>query len=131
MVALLITAGGKIICTRCTALSIRSGMQCRRPALKSSKSKKCQFHGGGPLSGKQSVAGRRRISQAKYKHGESSKGARAQYSKASAFLRQLEDAMYVLGMTTAPRTRGRKPNGYSPVRSIQDIKELILDNQKH
>jgi len=128
---LLCTAGGRICCARCTAQSSRTKLQCCRPALKSSKTQKCQFHGGGKTSGKQTEEGRSRIAAKHYKHGESTKAARAEYSKALATLNQLEDAMHLLKMTTAPRTRGRKPSGYSPIRSIQDIKKLFLDNQKH
>ena len=128
---LLCTAGGRICCARCTAQSSRTKVQCGRPALKTSKTQKCQFHGGGQTSGKQTHEGRSRIAAAHYKHGESTKAARAEYSKASATLNQLEDAMHLLKMTTAPRTRGRKPSGYKPVRSAQDVIQLVLDLEKH
>jgi hypothetical protein len=49
----------------------------------------------------------------------------------SAELSQLEDAMHVLGMTSAPRTRGRKPAGYRPVQTIQDVKRMMLEGNKH
>ena len=127
----LATAGGRICCARCTAQSSRTKLQCGRPALKSSKTQKCQFHGGGQTSGKQTEEGRSRIAAAHYKHGESTKAARAEYSKASATLNQIEDAMHVLGMTTAPRTRGRKPNGYRPVLTVTDVQQLILDIELH
>ena len=48
---LLSTAGGRIRCARCTAQSSRSKQQCGRPTLKTSKTQKCQFHGGGLTSG--------------------------------------------------------------------------------
>ena len=125
------TAGGRIRCSRCTAQSSRTKLQCGRPALKASKTQKCQFHGGGVTSGKQTFEGRSRIAAAHYKHGESTKAVRAEYSKASATLRKLEDAMHLLKMTTAPRTRGRKPSGYKPVRSTQDLIQALLDMEKH
>lgn len=125
------TAGGRICCLRCTAQSSRTKLQCGRPALKVSKTQKCQFHGGGQTSGKQTEEGRSRIAAAHYKHGESTKAARSEYSKASATLNQLEEAMRVLGMTTAPRTRGRKPNGYRPVLTVADVQQLILDIELH
>ena len=128
---LLSTAGGQILCARCTAQSSRTKLQCGRPALKTSKTQKCQFHGGGQTSGKQTEEGRSRIAAAHYKHGESTKAARAEYSKASATLNQLEDAMHLLKMTTATRTRGRKPSGYKPVRSTQDLIQMVLDMEKH
>ena len=122
---LLSTAGGQILCARCTARSSRTKLQCGRPALKTSKTQKCQFHGGRG-SGPKTEEGRSRIAAAHYKHGESSKAARAEYSKASASLSQLEDAMHILKMTSAPRTRGRKPRGYKPVRTVQDVVESML-----
>jgi len=122
---LLFTAGGRICCARCTAQSTRTKIQCGRPALKTSKTQKCQYHSGRG-SGPKTEEGRSRIAAAHYKHGESTKAARAEYSKASATLNQLEDAMHVLKMTTAPRTRGRKPNGYKPVRTVQDVVESLL-----
>ena len=125
------TAGGRICCVRCTAQSSRTKLQCGRPALKTSKTQKCQFHGGGQTSGKQTAEGRSRIAAAHYKHGESTKAARAEYSRASVTLNQLEDAMHILKMTTAPRTRGRKPNGYKPVSSTHDVIQLVLDLEKH
>ena len=39
--------------------------------------------------------------------------------------------MHLLKMTTAPRTRGRKPSGYKPVRSTHDVIQLVLDMDKH
>ena len=108
----------------------RTKLQCGRPALKTSKTQVCQFHGGRE-SGPKTEVGRNRIAAAHYKHGESTKAARAEYSKASAKLNQLEDAMHLLKMTTAPRTQGRKPNGYKPVRSIHDVIQLVLDLEKH
>ena len=127
---LLITAGGRLVCARCTAKSKTTGLQCGRPALKSSATQKCQFHGG-RSTGPKSPEGRQRIANAHYRHGESSKAARQAYSKASANLRRLEEAMYVLGMTTAPHTRGRKPLGYTPVRTMRDVHEMILDMELH
>ena len=128
---LLSTAGGRICCARCTAQSSRTKLQCGRPALKTSKTQKCQFHGGGPTSGKQTKEGRSRIAATHYKHGQASKAARAEYSKASSTLNQLEDAMRLLKMTSASRTRGRKPSGYKPVRSTHDVIQMVLDTEKH
>ena len=125
------TAAGRIRCKRCTAKSTRTKLQCGRPALKTSKTQKCQFHGGGQTSGKQTKLGRSSIAAAHYKHGGSTKAARAEYSKASATLSKLEDAMHLLKMTTAPRTRGRKPNGYKPIRSTHDVIQMVLDMEKH
>lgn len=125
------TAGGRICCARCSAQSSRTGLQCGRPALKTSKTQKCQFHGGGKSSGKQTIEGRSSITRSKLRHGQSTKQARQEYSTASAYLNQIEDAMYILGMTTAPRTRGRKPAGYKPLHSVHDVIRVLLDTEKH
>jgi hypothetical protein len=103
----LLTAGGKIQCLRCTARSSRTGVQCGRPALKSSKTQKCQYHGGRG-SGPQTAEGKARIAAAHIVHGQETSAARAERSAGSAKLSRIEDAMYLLEMTTAPRTRGRK-----------------------
>jgi hypothetical protein len=128
---LLSTAGGRICCARCTAQSSRTKLQCGRPALKTSKTQKCQFHGGGKSSGKQTLEGRSNITRSKLSHGQATKQVRQEYSTASAYLNQLEDAMYILGMTTAPRTRGRKPAGYKPLHSVHDVIRVLLDTEKH
>ena len=47
-------------------------------------------------------------------------------SEASARLAQLEDAAHLLGMIKGPRTRGRKPARYQPVRSVDDIRRMML-----
>ena len=61
---LLIAAGGRIVCLRCTAMSKRTKLQCGKPALKISKTQKCQFHGG-KSTGPKTEAGKARITAAK------------------------------------------------------------------
>jgi hypothetical protein len=54
VISMLVTGGGNISCRRCTVLSKRSGEQCKKPALKTSQTQKCDFHGGrstGPKTG--------------------------------------------------------------------------------
>ena len=126
----LLTAGGRITCLRCTAKSTRSGFQCRRPALTTSRTQKCQYHGG-RNSGPKTQKGRRRIGEAHLKHGEATQEARQEDSLAAARLRRLEDAMYVLGMTTAPRTRGRKSQHYLPVRTVDDVRKMVIETELH
>jgi hypothetical protein len=124
---MLVTAGGRVVCRRCTALSTRTGEQCRRPALRNSKSAKCQFHGG-RSTGPRTAAGKARIAAAKTKHGTETRGLRAARSAAGARLARLEDCLYLLGLAEAPRTRGRKTAGYVPVRSIEDIELMIRED---
>ena len=117
-------AGGRIRCLRCSARSVRSGLQCAKPAMKSSRTQKCSHHGG-RATGAKTAAGRQRIAQANTIHGESTKAARQEYSNTSANLSMLEDCMYLLGMTVEPRIRGRKPAGYIPVRTLADVKRIL------
>jgi hypothetical protein len=126
MQKLLLTAGSRITCLRCTAISTRTGEQCGRPALKSSRTQKCQFHGGRG-SGPKTAEGKARIAAANTKHGEYSNAARREVSAALARLIQLEDAMYLLGMTSVGRNPGRKPNGYKPVKNVKEVCELLID----
>ncbi len=122
-----VIASGKIQCLRCTAKSTRTGLQCRKPALKLSRTQKCEFHGGRPHSAETL----RRIAEANTIHGESSKAAKAQYRADSVLLRELEDALYVLKMAEGPRTRGRKPVGYRGVRTEADVRRMIRDRVLH
>ena len=117
-------AGGRIRCLRCTAKSVRSGLQCAKPAMKSSRTQRCSHHGGW-ATGPKTAEGRQRIAQAHTIHGETTKVARQEYSKASANLSMLEDCMYVLGMTAEPRIRGRKPAGYITVRTLSDVRRIL------
>lgn len=123
-------AGGRILCLRCKARSSRTGLQCRRPALKSSRTQKCQFHGGRG-SGPKTAEGRARIARAHLVHGMDTKSMRESRSAASSQVSQLEDAMYLLRMTNAPRSRGRKAKGYVPVRTIEDVHRLVLEDRFH
>jgi hypothetical protein len=124
------TANGKIQCLRCTAKSSRTGVQCGRPALKSSKTQKCQYHSGRG-SGPQTVEGKARIAAVHTVHGQDTSAARAERSADSARLSRIEDAMYLLEMTTAPRTRGRKAQGYVPVKTLDDVRQMVLDSVLH
>lgn len=117
-------AGGRICCLRCTAKSTRTKLQCGRPALKASKTQKCQFHGGSS-TGPKTEQGRSRIAQANLKHGQDTRASIQKSSQVKVRLRQLEDIMYLYGMTTSPRSRGRKPLGYFPVRTKEQARQLM------
>jgi hypothetical protein len=56
---LLITCAGKISCIRCQEAS-STKLQCGNPALKTSKTNKCKFHGGAS-TGPKTAKGRQRI----------------------------------------------------------------------
>jgi hypothetical protein len=122
----LATAAGRIGCLRCTAKSSRTKQQCGRPALKTSKTQKCGSHGG-LSTGPKTAEGRQRIADAQTVHGRDTKAARLERSRGSLRLTQLDDAARILGLITGPRSRGRKPNGYTPLRTIDDVCRALLD----
>ena len=130
-VFMLSTAGGRIHCLQCTALSKRSGVQCRRPASKRSKNQKCHMHGGRGDSAPKTEAGRKRVIDASTKSGRYTKQAKLEQSNIAARLARLEDAMHILGMTTASRTRGRKSSSYFPLSSVQDVTDMCLNGELH
>ncbi len=121
------TAGGNITCLRCTAKSSRTKLQCGRPALKASRTQKCQIHGGRPHS-EETL---KRISEANTIHGQASKEAKKQYRHDSALIHELEDAIAVLNMGSGPKIRGPKPKGYKPVRTQADVVRMIRERLLH
>jgi hypothetical protein len=124
------TAGGNIICQRCTAKSKRSGDQCLKPALQTSRTQKCQLHGG-RSTGPKTEVGKARQKAAVTKSGNYTKESSEVRASSMRMLCSLEDAMYVLKMTDAPRTRGRKPLGYQPLKTLDDVIQFALDNPLH
>lgn len=115
-------AGGRIRCRRCQAWSRRSKEQCKKPALNGKRV--CDFHGG-KSTGPKTQQGRQHIADAKTIHGKETKAKREERSASDARMRNFEDLIHVLGMTTAPRWRGRKPNGYVSIRTIEQAKAWI------
>jgi hypothetical protein len=122
------TAGGKITCARCAAKSKRTGNQCGKPALKGKVV--CQFHGG-RSTGPKSEAGKARQRAAVLKNGHYTKEAMEDRARSVRVLAGLEDALYVLKMTAMPRTRGRKPLGYVPLQTVEDVMKFAVDNPLH
>jgi hypothetical protein len=121
----LVTAGGKIACARCAAKSKRTGNQCGKPALKGKAV--CQFHGG-RSTGPKTEAGKARQRASVITSQNYTKESIECRSRSALRLAGLEDAMYALKMTDAPRTRGRKPKGYKPLVTIDDVKRFVIDN---
>ena len=126
----LVTAGGRITCLRCTAMSKHTREQCRKPALKVSKTQKCQFHGGRG-SGPKTAEGKARIGAAHRVHGNETNARRLERSESSLRLSQLEDIMHVLEMTTATRTAGCKPSGYWRIRTVEEAEEYMVNDILH
>jgi hypothetical protein len=123
----LVTGGGKITCLRCTAQSSRTKFQCGRPAIKTSRTQKCQYHGGRPHTAETL----KRISEANSLHGQATKLAKEQYRHSIELIHELQDAMYVLKMGEGPKIRGPKPRGYKPVMTQADVVRMIRERLLH
>lgn len=121
------TAGGNITCLRCQAKSSRTKLQCGRPAIKTSRTQKCQFHGGKPHSDETL----KRISEANMLHCQATKQAKEQYRHSIELIHELQDAMYVLKMGSGPKIRGPKPKGYRPVSTQADVVRMIRERLLH
>ena len=104
----LLTAGGRITCDRCQAMSKRTKQQCAAPASKGKT--KCRFHGGAS-TGPRTAVGRQRCAEAKTIHGFETREARTERALGIRRLRELEDLGHLLGILRGARTSGRKPNG--------------------
>lgn len=119
-VHLLRTAGGRIQCPRCQARN-RAGEQCAKPAVRGKRV--CNFHGG-RSTGAKTPEGMARIKEAATKHGKFSKEGLAMATAHSAKIRELEDALIVLGaIPEGQRTRGPKPRGYEPLITMADVEK--------
>ena len=109
-------ASGKIICKRCSAKSKRTKLQCGAPAERGKRI--CRFHGA-RSTGPRTEAGKQRIALSKTQHGNETRQARAERSAKSAEMASLEDILFLIKAATGGRTRGRKPAGFVPIRTLQ------------
>ena len=122
LIPILVTGGGRIFCSRCQAKN-RAGSQCAKPAVRGKRV--CGFHGG-LSTGPRTVEGIARIKKAATKHGRFTPEGRERATAQSARIRELEDALIVLeAIPEGQRTRGAKPKGYAPVRTIADARQLV------
>ena len=103
---------------QCKAKSKRSGVRCLNNAVKGASI--CRMHGYVP---KDKI--RSGDAHGMYKDGSRTLEAQKQSSEQSLRLQQLENAMHVLGMTTAKRSRGRKANGYTKLTSLDDVRKML------
>ena len=87
---------------QCKARSKRSLERCKNPAAYGMPV--CRFHGA-----RRFVTVLRGSAHPQFRHGKETLEMKRERGFRLAELRDLETAMYELGMTTAPRTRGRKP----------------------
>jgi hypothetical protein len=121
----IVLAGGRIRCSRCQALSRRSQLQCKKPALKGKRV--CGFHGG-KSTGPKTAAGKQRIVESKTIHGRETRAIRAQRSRDLAYLRQLEDVGRVFHVIGGTRTPGPKPASYRPLRTEEEARQWLVLN---
>ena len=119
---LLVTCAGKISCIRCQGTSRRTKLQCGNPALKTSRTNKCKFHGGAS-TGPKTAEGRQRISASLLVHGHETNKIRAERQLKTVELRVLEDILLLTG--GIKRKAGAKPAGYRPIKTISDAYEYI------
>ena len=122
---MLITAGGRIKCRRCTAKSSHTKEQCKRPASKLSKTSKCSRHGG-LSTGPRSKEGKDRIRAAHLKHGGEPLEAKAERSAKSVMFKYLLDLGNHVGLFYKQlKTRGRPPSGYTQL-NLTDPEQLAI-----
>jgi len=111
-------------------MSKRTRVQCGKPALKSSKTQKCNFHGG-KSTGPKTLEGKSRISQAHKTHGNETVQMRVERQKKALLFAQIEDVLHVLNSHTGGRMRGPKPTGYKPIKTTEDVRQWIFDNSSN
>jgi len=124
----LVAAGNRPVCARCTAKSQTIDGLCGRPAVQCGKGYRCDWHGA-LSTGPKTSEGRRRVAKANTVHGESTRAIRREQSLKRLELAHLEDLMYLTGLTTGPRSRGRKPAGYYPIRTFADAGKFLIDTR--
>ncbi len=102
----------------CTAKSKRTGLPCKNPAAYGCRT--CKVHGA-----RKAESIKRGEQHPNFVHGRRTLEAQLEQSATSRRLQQLEDAMHVLGMTNAKRSRGRKASGYCKITSVEEILEIF------
>ena len=126
----LVTAGGKIVCRRCQAMSKRTGKQCGAPADRLSKTSKCKWHGG-RSTGPKTEQGRQRCAEAKTVHGYSTREKRKQNAISATKLLLLRDLGLRIGLFGPEPTGwpGRRPLSY-PLTDSRTLPELIAEIER-
>jgi hypothetical protein len=120
--AALIRAFGKTLVPRCQATN-RRGEQCRKAAVRNKVV--CRNHGGKSL-GARSEQGKRRSREANLIHGDRSVQGMLRAKEDSVRVRQLVDAVRVLGFATnVKRVRGKWPEGYRPIEDEAGVLDLL------
>jgi hypothetical protein len=103
----MLTAGGRICCRQCQALSKRTRLQCRAPAIRGKDV--CRTHGG-LSTGPKTEQGRQRCAESRTAHGNETRAKRAERSRKSAELHQLVGLGNAIGLFNSKvALRGRRP----------------------
>ena len=95
---------------QCHAKCKATQQQCRNPAAFNTSV--CRYHGA-----RRPESIKRGKTHPNYRHGGETIEAKAERSKKLGELRELENIMHLLKMTTAARTRGRKPSPRYKIRA--------------
>ena len=103
---------------QCTAKSKRTSRSCRNLAAYGCRT--CRMHGA-----RKAESIKQGEQHPNYVHGNRTLESQKQASEQSARLQMLEDALHLLGMTTAKRSRGRKSASYCKITSVEEIKKAI------
>ena len=118
----LILAFGRTLVPRCQATN-RRGEQCLKAAIQNKSV--CRNHGG-KSTGARTEEGKRRSREANLIHGDRSVQGMLRAKEDSVRLRQLTDAVRVLGLATnVKRVRGKWPEGYQPIEDLAGVEDLV------
>ena len=109
-------------------MSKRTRQQCGAPAEKGKRV--CRFHAA-RSTGPKTKEGRLRIALAKTQHGNETRQARAERSSVSAKLLAMEEILFLINAATGPRTRGRKPENYTPITTLETAFEYMATDLLH
>ena len=96
-IADVITTFGTTEAPRCQAKSKRSGVQCRKAAMRGKRV--CRTHGGAS-TGPRTPEGRQRCATAKTVHGRETRAIRSKRDAKLRELRELEHTMKAAGLIT-------------------------------
>jgi len=117
----LILVFGQTLVKRCQA-SNRRGKQCLKAAMQNKAV--CRNHGG-RSTGARSESGKQRSREANLIHGQRSVEGTLRAREDGVRVRQLADAVRVLGLATVKRVRGKWPEGYKPIEDMAGVEELV------
>ena len=120
--AALILAFGQKLVPRCQATN-RRGEQCLKAAIQNKSV--CRNHGG-KSTGARTEEGKRRSREANLIHGERSVQGMLRAREDRVRIRQLADAVRVLGLAAnVKRVRGKWPEGYQPIEDEAGVLDLV------